>query len=66
MLPSIQWKGTFTLARLLTITDPYKKVPLALEMIFPEEYLNAKAEGDSENRTYREVQAEVRKTYSIP
>ncbi|KAL5511750.1 hypothetical protein ACEPAH_4968 [Sanghuangporus vaninii] len=50
------WKGVSYLTRLFVISDPYKKVPLAMNMLFPESFLNAKAEGDPNNRTNRQIQ----------
>lgn len=42
------------------MSDPIQKVPLALDLVFPEEYLNSPAEGDHQGRKNREVQEEVR------
>ncbi|EJD05720.1 alpha/beta-hydrolase [Fomitiporia mediterranea MF3/22] len=53
-LPS--WKGLSSLVRLLTISDPLQKVPIALDMLFPKEFLDAKADGDRQGRTNREIQ----------
>jgi hypothetical protein len=35
-------------------------VPTALEMLFPSNWLDSKAEGDDKGRTNRQVQGEVR------
>ncbi|KAI5124320.1 hypothetical protein M0805_008927 [Coniferiporia weirii] len=52
------WKGFSSLARLLTLSDPVQKVPIILDMVFPETWLSAKAEGDPQNRSNREIQVE--------
>lgn len=39
--------------------DPKQKVPYAIDMLFPQPWLNAEAEGDPQHRTNREVQTEV-------
>ncbi|KZT03511.1 alpha/beta-hydrolase [Laetiporus sulphureus 93-53] len=63
-LPSV--KGMTTLARLLAITDPEAKIPLVLDMVFPQSWLNAPAEGDPEDRTNREVQTmEYRRRFEV-
>jgi len=51
-------KGTLILTRQLVIKDPVVRVPLSLSMLFPEAWLEEKAEGDTQNRTNREVQTE--------
>jgi hypothetical protein len=55
-IESLQSKGTSSIAKLLTIADPEKKIPIIFEMLFPDEWLEAKADGDAEGRTNREVQ----------
>lgn len=47
----------------MTITDPHVKVPVILDMIFPETWLAEQAMGDAEGRTNREVQTDVRSPY---
>ena len=39
--------------------DPKQKVPYAIDMLFPQPWLNAEAEGDPQHRTNREIQTEV-------
>ncbi|KAI0933150.1 hypothetical protein AcV7_004707 [Taiwanofungus camphoratus] len=53
-LPSL--KGIFSLARLLIITDPDTKIPIILDMVFPQSWLDALAPGDLRGWTNREVQ----------
>jgi pimeloyl-ACP methyl ester carboxylesterase len=53
------WKGFSSLTRLMTITDPHVKVPVILDMIFPETWLAEQAMGDAEGRTNREVQTDI-------
>ena len=54
-----------SLGRLFMMSDPAKKVPLALELVFPKEYLESRCEDDPRGRTYREIQEEV-KFYRFP
>lgn len=54
-----QWKGVAYIARLFTISDPRKKVPLAVDMLFPKAWLDEIAEGDPENQTNRQLQEQV-------
>ncbi|KIJ17067.1 hypothetical protein PAXINDRAFT_130593 [Paxillus involutus ATCC 200175] len=56
-LPSL--KGLLLFARLLTTTDRKQRIPIAFDMLFPAEWLDAKAEDDPEGRTNRNVQSEV-------
>jgi hypothetical protein len=44
---------------LMTITDPIKKIPILLCMIFPPRWIDEKAEDDAQGRTNRQVQSEV-------
>ncbi|EAU82478.2 hypothetical protein CC1G_08229 [Coprinopsis cinerea okayama7 len=53
------FSGVRSLARLLFTPDPVQKVPLVLEMLYPPEWLDSKAEGDDKGRTNREIQTEV-------
>jgi len=50
-------KGFLSLARMMTIGDPEKRIPIALGMLFPEEWLSQKSDDDPEGRTNREVVA---------
>lgn len=45
--------------RLVLIPDPKDKAPIVMDMLFPSEWLNQKAENDAQGRTNREVQIEV-------
>lgn len=55
-----------SLIRLLTMTDPETKIPVILDMVFPQSWLNAPAPGDPEGRTNREVQTvEYRKRIEL-
>ncbi|KZT57188.1 alpha/beta-hydrolase [Calocera cornea HHB12733] len=49
------WKGTSTLAKMLFVKDTPTLIDMALDMVFPPEWLEAKAEGDPEGRTNLEV-----------
>ncbi|OSX56246.1 hypothetical protein POSPLADRAFT_1050769 [Postia placenta MAD-698-R-SB12] len=63
-----QLKGSTSLIswRLLTMTDPETKIPVILDMVFPQSWLNAPASGDPEGRTNREVQTvEYRKRIEL-
>jgi hypothetical protein len=55
----MQWKGFKSLAKLTFITDPVKKVPIVLDMLFPSEWLDER-DSDEPAKTNRQVQAEVR------
>ncbi|KDQ60610.1 hypothetical protein JAAARDRAFT_31569 [Jaapia argillacea MUCL 33604] len=55
-LPS--WKGITSLTRTTFIKDPYQRVPIALDMLFPQKWLNSKALDDPAGRTNREIQTE--------
>ncbi|KAH8829340.1 alpha/beta-hydrolase [Flagelloscypha sp. PMI_526] len=54
----IPWKGIKSLATLTFTPKPEDKVPTYLPMLFPEEWLQLKAEGDDKGRTNYEVQKE--------
>ncbi len=41
------------------IREPEKRIPYVLEMLFPQEWLDAKNPDDPEGRTNREIQTEV-------
>ncbi|EPQ51174.1 hypothetical protein GLOTRDRAFT_133293 [Gloeophyllum trabeum ATCC 11539] len=56
-LPS--WKGLSGLTRATFITDPAKKIPIVLEMVYPIKWLDEKDEDDPLGRTNREVQTEL-------
>ncbi|OBZ75155.1 putative aminoacrylate hydrolase RutD [Grifola frondosa] len=56
-LPS--WKGMISLTRLTAITDPEVKIPIILDMLFPQTWLDEPADNGSQGRTNREVQTEV-------
>ncbi|KAF9468764.1 alpha/beta-hydrolase [Collybia nuda] len=53
------WAGVSSLARLIVTPDVAKKVPIIMDMLYPEAWLNAKAEGDPEGRTNRHMQSEA-------
>ncbi|EJT98504.1 alpha/beta-hydrolase [Dacryopinax primogenitus] len=53
------WKGTSTLTRMLLDKDPKNIVRLAMEMIFPVEWLDAKIDGDAEDQTNREAMRQM-------
>lgn len=44
----------------MAITDPHVKIPIILDMVYPQVWLAEKAEGDSEGRTNKEIQTIVR------
>jgi len=50
------WKGFISLTRLLMLTDPKTKVPIAMDMLYPPVWL---AEKDAAGRTNLEVQTEI-------
>ncbi|KAF9228791.1 alpha/beta-hydrolase [Gyrodon lividus] len=56
-LPSLE--GFMQLTRPLTVTDREQKIPMMTNMLFPTEWLDAKAEDDPEGRTNREIQVEA-------
>jgi len=51
-------KGTLTLARQLTVKDPVVRASNSLDILFPTEWLEAKADGDPRGRTNRQIEAE--------
>lgn len=53
------WKGTSTLARMMLVKDPEVLTGMALDMIFPTEWLDSPSEGDEQGRTNREVTRRV-------
>ncbi|KAI0781102.1 alpha/beta-hydrolase [Trametes elegans] len=55
--PYIGLKG---LAKTMFITEPEKKIPIVLEMLFPKEWLESKSDSDP-SRTNMEVQSEAYK-----
>jgi pimeloyl-ACP methyl ester carboxylesterase len=52
--------------RLMTITEPKVKIPIILDMIYPEPWLAEKADNDAAGRTNREVQFEVIRIWFCP
>jgi len=50
---------TRVMHRLLTISDPYIKVPIMLDMLFPRAWLTESALDDAEGRSNMEVQTKV-------
>lgn len=61
LIQSFQSKGTTSIVKLLAIADPEQKLPIIFDMLFPNEWLETKAEGDADGRTNREVQRVVSK-----
>lgn len=55
MLNVPPWKGSTALARLLMTGDPDAKVPILMDMLFPQSWLAEKAEDDPEGRTNLEI-----------
>ncbi|TFK52318.1 alpha/beta-hydrolase [Heliocybe sulcata] len=53
------WKGVSGLTRATFITDPAKKIPIVLEMVYPVGWLDQVAEDDPLGRTNRELQTEA-------
>ncbi|TFK81695.1 alpha/beta-hydrolase [Polyporus arcularius HHB13444] len=53
-LPS--YIGLKNLMRTMMIKEPEKKIPYVLEMLYPKEWLDAKAPSDPEGRTNREIE----------
>ncbi|KAJ7445772.1 alpha/beta-hydrolase [Mycena galericulata] len=53
------WKGVSSLARLTFTADVNVKIPIILEMVYPQKWIDEPAEDDNEGRTNREVQIEV-------
>ncbi|TFK28647.1 alpha/beta-hydrolase [Coprinopsis marcescibilis] len=51
--------GFLTLGRLLFTPDPVKKIPIVLGMLYPNKWLDEKAEDDSQGRTNRQIQTEA-------
>ncbi|KAI0080593.1 alpha/beta-hydrolase [Panus rudis PR-1116 ss-1] len=49
------WKGFSSLTRLTFMKDPEAKIPIIHDMVFPQKWLNSKAEDDPEGRTNREL-----------
>lgn len=43
----------------MTVTDPKQKIPLALDMLYPQVYLDSKVTTDPAGRTGYELQAQV-------
>ena len=66
LLTEGQWAGLETLTRLVFITDPAKKVPLVMDMLYPAQWLAEHDEDDPQGRTNRDVQSEVRLIPSKP
>ncbi|KAF8834723.1 hypothetical protein BDN67DRAFT_1045132 [Paxillus ammoniavirescens] len=54
-MPSL--KGILLFARLLTTTDRKQRIPITFDMLFPAEWLDAKAEEDPEGQTNRDIQS---------
>ncbi|KAI0374724.1 alpha/beta-hydrolase [Pilatotrama ljubarskyi] len=54
--PYIGLKG---IARTMFISEPAKKVPIVLDMLYPKEWLDSKSETDPQGRTNREVETEA-------
>ncbi|TFK64704.1 alpha/beta-hydrolase [Pluteus cervinus] len=52
------WTGVWYLSRLMFTSKIEAKVPLALELVFPQRWLEEKAENDPHGRTNRQVQTE--------
>lgn len=44
----------------MTVRDPEVKVPMILDMVFPQAWLDAKATDDPQGRTNRELQTKVK------
>ncbi|KAI0807433.1 alpha/beta-hydrolase [Fomes fomentarius] len=53
--------GLKNLTRTMMIREPEKRIPYVLEMLFPQEWLDAKNPDDPEGRTNREIQTEAYK-----
>lgn len=51
------WKGSTALTRLLLTGDPDVKVPIVMNMLYPQPWLAEKAKDDPEGRTNLEVQS---------
>ncbi|KAF8839893.1 alpha/beta-hydrolase, partial [Paxillus ammoniavirescens] len=59
-MPSVRFLQCFgRKLALLTTTDRKQRIPIAFDMLFPAEWLDAKAEDDPEGRTNRDVQSEL-------
>ncbi|KAG1858380.1 Alpha/Beta hydrolase protein [Suillus subalutaceus] len=52
------WKGSTALTRLLMTGDPDVKVPIVMDMLYPQPWLAEKANDDPEGRTNLEVQSD--------
>ncbi|KAI0056226.1 alpha beta-hydrolase [Artomyces pyxidatus] len=52
------WHGLVSLTKLLFVTDPEKKVPIVLNMVYNQPWLDSVSATDPDGRTNREVQAE--------
>jgi len=52
-------KGVTGLAKATLISDPEKKIPVVLEMVYPVSWLDSKAINDPQGRTNREIQTEI-------
>ncbi|KAG0706337.1 Alpha/Beta hydrolase protein [Suillus ampliporus] len=53
------WKGSTSLTRLLMTGDPDVKVPIIMNMLYPQPWLAEKAKDDPEGRTNLEVQSDI-------
>ncbi|KAG1774286.1 Alpha/Beta hydrolase protein [Suillus placidus] len=51
------WKGSLALTRVLMTGDPDVKVPILMDMLYPQSWLAEKAKDDPEGRTNLEVQS---------
>lgn len=47
------WKGLASLTRLTFMTDPAEKIPIILDMLFPQAWLDTAASGENSERTNR-------------
>ena len=56
----LKYTGLKNLLRTMMIKDPEQRIPLVLEMLFPQSWLDAKNETDPEGRTNREIETVVR------
>ncbi|KAJ7074320.1 alpha/beta-hydrolase [Mycena amicta] len=50
------WKGAVSLGRLMLTSDIEKKIPLILQMVYPQSWLDARAEDDEQGRSNHELQ----------
>ncbi|KAI0831136.1 alpha/beta-hydrolase [Trametes gibbosa] len=53
------YAGLKGLLKTMAISEPEKKIPIIMEMLFPQEWLDRKSDTDPENRTNREVETEA-------